>query len=183
VTPEDVRHHGRIDSLTLQPPIVVEREVTMNIDPPRFVDGDVLLLAGIAQRYQTGAAGANIPEQWQRFTGYLGGIRGQVGEVTYGVCYNSDDEGAMDYLCSVAVRDFADLPAEFTRLRLGPQRYVVFWHPQHVSAIRRTWNVIWNEWLPSSGHRAADAPLFERYDTRFNPRTGGGGVELWVPIE
>jgi AraC family transcriptional regulator len=28
-----------------------------------------------------------------------------------------------------------------------------------------------------------DAPFFERYDERFDPRTGMGDVEIWVPIK
>ena len=183
LTPEQIRSQGHVNNVPLQPAVVIERGHVMNIEPPRFVDGKVMLIAGIAQRYQAGEAGANIPEQWQRFTQYLGRIKGQVGEVTYGACYNTDDEGGMDYLSGVEVSDFATLPPEFTKLRLAPQRYVVFWHAGHISAIRGTWNVVWNEWMPNSGHRAAVAPLFERYDQRFNPRTGSGGVELWVPIE
>jgi len=183
LTPDAVRTQGHVNSMPLQPAIVFDRRTVMHIDAPRFVEGPVMLIAGIAQRYQTGEAGAAIPEQWQRFTGYLGSIEGQVGQATYGVCYNADDEGGMDYLSGVEVSNFAGLPPEFTRLRLTPQRYAVFFHSQHISAVRATWNAIWNEWLPASGHRAADAPLFERYDQRFNPRTGSGGVELWVPLE
>jgi AraC family transcriptional regulator len=36
--------------------------------------------------------------------------------------------------------------------------------------------------LPSSGFKAADAPSFERYDETFDPVTGDGGFEIWVPI-
>jgi len=182
-TPEAIREQRHLHDVSLLPAITLERGAPMTIDPPRFVETQAMLVAGIAERYQTGEAGARIPEQWQRFSGYLGGIHGQVGSVTYGVCYNTDDEGGMDYLCGAEVSDFGSLPATFSRLRLAPSRYAVFWHGQHVSAIRGTWNVIWNEWLPNSGHRAVDAPLFERYDERFNPRSGAGGVELWVPIE
>jgi len=28
----------------------------------------------------------------------------------------------------------------------------------------------------------ADAPTFERYDEKFDPATGNGGLEIWVPI-
>ena len=41
---------------------------------------------------------------------------------------------------------------------------------------------IFNDWLPTSGHRPADAPVFERYDDRFDSRTGHGGFEIWVPV-
>jgi AraC family transcriptional regulator len=44
-------------------------------------------------------------------------------------------------------------------------------------------SAIWSQWLPSSGHKFADAPFFERYDNRFDPRTGEGEVELWLPLE
>ena len=42
---------------------------------------------------------------------------------------------------------------------------------------------IFNDWLPGSGHVPADAPVFERYDERFDARTGMGGFEIWVPIK
>jgi AraC family transcriptional regulator len=56
-------------------------------------------------------------------------------------------------------------------------------HREHISTIRRTWNTIWNRWLPESGHEVADAPVFERYDEQFNPVTGMGGVGLWIPLK
>ena len=42
---------------------------------------------------------------------------------------------------------------------------------------------IFNDWMPKSGYQTADAPVFERYDERFNARTGMGGFEIWVPIK
>ena len=52
----------------------------------------------------------------------------------------------------------------------------------HISTIRRTINTIWNHWLPASGLKAADAPNFERYDENFDPLTGDGGLEIWIPV-
>ena len=62
------------------------------------------------------------------------------------------------------------------------QRYAVFTHADHVASIRRTVNAIWNQWLPASGLKAADAPNFERYDEAFDPATGNGGFEIWIPV-
>jgi AraC family transcriptional regulator len=45
-----------------------------------------------------------------------------------------------------------------------------------------TWRAFLETWLPASGLMAADAPDFERYDADFDPRTGMGGVEIWVPL-
>jgi len=48
---------------------------------------------------------------------------------------------------------------------------------------RRTWYTIWNKWLPESGYRAAEGPELERYGKEFDPRTGSGGFEIWIPIK
>ena len=66
--------------------------------------------------------------------------------------------------------------------RIPEQKYAVFTHSEHISTIRRTVNTIWNHWLPISGMKAADAPSFERYDEAFDPATGNGGLEIWVPV-
>jgi AraC family transcriptional regulator len=29
----------------------------------------------------------------------------------------------------------------------------------------------------------ADAPDFERYDRQFDPASGSGGVEIWLPLK
>ena len=63
------------------------------------------------------------------------------------------------------------------------QKYAVFTHRDHISTIRRTVNTIWNHWLPASGLKAADAPNFERYDENFDPLTGDGGLEIWMPVK
>ena len=108
--------------------------------------------------------------QWQRFVPYLGNISRQAGRDTFGVSYNGDDEGNFDYIAGVEVTDFSDLPAGFSRVRIGPQRYAVFSHREHISTIRRTIMTIWSKWLPESGHEVADAPNFERTATSSIPR-------------
>jgi AraC family transcriptional regulator len=53
----------------------------------------------------------------------------------------------------------------------------------HIAGIRSTIAAIWSKWFPESGHRALEAPTLERYGPAFDPKTGMGGVEIWVPIE
>jgi AraC family transcriptional regulator len=59
----------------------------------------------------------------------------------------------------------------------------VFQHPDHVSAIGNTIDKIWNHWVPQAGLKIASAPCFERYGEEFNPQTGMGGMEIWIPLE
>jgi AraC family transcriptional regulator len=181
VTPEAVRAATRIDHLMLQEPIVMDSTLLDTLPPPRFEIGRALLIAGVGDRFSHDN-GAGIPNLWQRFHHEVDGIPERVGKVAYGVCCNGDDSG-FDYIAGVEVSDFSGLPRAFNRARLSEQRYAVFTHADHVSTIRRTINTIFNEWLPASGFVIADAPLFERYDERFDPLTGNGGFEIWAPIK
>jgi AraC family transcriptional regulator len=103
--------------------------------------------------------------------------------VAYGVCCNADGAGNFDYIAGVEVSSFDQLPAELRRVRIPAQRYAVFTHRDHISTMRGTVYTIWNKWLPASGHDVADAPDFERYDERFDPLSGIGEVEIWLPLK
>ena len=160
----------------------MEENVRSDAPAVRFENGKVFFVAGIVQRY-TCETSAGIPSQWQRFLPHLGSIPGQVGHNTFGVHWNSDEEGNFDYLCGVEVSDFSRIPPELARVRIPAQKYAVFSHREHVSTIRTTWTTIWNRWLPESGHELVDAPDFERYGAEFDARSGSGLLELWVPIK
>jgi AraC family transcriptional regulator len=163
-------------------PIDMDETLLTPLEPPRFEDGKPFLVAGLSRRYSYETSTA-IPSQWQRFSPYFGKMPGQVGKVAYGVCYNVDPVGNFDYLCGVEVSDFSALSAELSRLQIEAQRYAVFTHREHISALRSTLNVIWTQWLPASGHVPANAPNFERYDERFDPVSGMGGLEIWLPLK
>jgi AraC family transcriptional regulator len=182
VTPETVRATTCLHQIKLQEPIVMDSTLLDHIKPPRFETGKPLLVAGVGERYNCEGAAA-IPGQWQRFHKCVENIPDRIGKVAYGVCCNGDDSGNFDYIAGVEVSDFSDLPREFSRVRIPEQRYAVFTHSEHISTIRRTVNTIWNHWLPASGMKAADAPNFERYDEKFDPLTGNGALEIWVPVK
>jgi AraC family transcriptional regulator len=181
-TPEQVRGRRSLDHLSLVEPLRMDKIAFVPLHGPRFEQAQAKLIAGFAERFQCENA-AGIPALWQRFQPHIGHLPHEVAHATYGICYNTDDAGNMDYIAGSEVTDYSDLPAEFQRLRVAAQRYAVFTHKDHVTTIRSTMHTIFSEWLPSSGHRLADAPVLERYDGRFNPRTGMGGFEIWVPLK
>jgi AraC family transcriptional regulator len=177
LTPEAVRERGSVEGLEIMEPKRMNQKMNESLEKPREAEGQALLIAGLGERYNV-ASNAGIPSQWQRFVPQMGSAR-----VTYGVCCNQDDEGNFDYICGIEVADFSKLPADWSRVRLSPQKYLVFTHKGHITGIQSTFNAIWNKALPESGFKAADAPLFERYDERFNGMTGFGDVEIWVPVK
>ncbi len=182
LTPEAVRERRHLDNLPLMEAIRMDATLIVTLNPPRFETGRTLLVAGLGERYRF-ETNHGIPLQWQRFVPYLGSIPGQVGNVTYGVCCNSDGAGNFEYIAGVEVSSFDELPGEFRRVRIPAQRYAVFTHRDHISTMRGTVYTIWNQWLPNSGYEVADAPDFERYDDRFDPQSGTGEVEIWLPLK
>jgi AraC family transcriptional regulator len=180
-TPDKVRAAATVANLVLMEPIKMDETANAKLQPPRMEDGGTLLIAGLGERYTFDNLAA-IPVLWQRFGPHIGHVPGQSGTVCYGACYNTDDTG-FDYIAGVEVRDFAALPGEYARLRISAQRYAVFTHQDHVSTLHGTFTAIFNEWFPASGLSPADAPVFERYDDRFDARTGQGGFEIWVPVK
>lgn len=182
MTPEAVRAATCASKLNLQEPILMDSTMTDNLAAPRFETAKAFLVAGLGERISCDN-GAVIPGLWHRFHQEVADIPARIGGVAYGVCCNGDDAGNFDYIAGVEVADYSDLPRRFARIRIPEQRYAVFTHADHVASIRRTVSTIWNHWLPASGLKAADAPNFERYDEKFDPRTGNGGFEIWVPVK
>ncbi|MDF0492487.1 helix-turn-helix domain-containing protein [Bradyrhizobium yuanmingense] len=180
-TPEAVRAAACVNQLRLQEPILMDSTMLDHLAPPRFETAKAFLVAGLAERISCDN-GAMIPGLWQRFNREVADIPARIGNIAYGVCCNGDDAGNFDYIAGLEVADFSDLPRRFGRIRIPEQRYAVFTHKDHVASIRRTVNTIWNQWLPASGLKAADAPNFERYDEKFDPATGNGGFEIWIPV-
>jgi AraC family transcriptional regulator len=182
ITPETVRTRRSLDNLELVEAIRMNTTLNIGLEPPRFENGKALLIAGLGERY-TFDTNQGIPAQWQRFKPYLGHITGQADGATYGVCCNFAPDGSFEYIAGVEVSSPGDLPKEFRTIRIAPQRYAVFEHRDHVSALRRTAHAIWNKWLPQSGHEAVEAPSFERYGAAFDPQAGTGAIEVWLPIK
>lgn len=182
VTPEQVRGQGCVHSLELVEPLTLSELTTIRLAEPEYVDRGPLLLVGLLEHYRDGDMSA-IPNQWQRFSPWLGNIPNQVPFVSYGVVFNGDDDGTTDYLTAMEVGDFSDVPGPLERLRLGAQRYAVWRYPGHITEIRGVWHTIWSEWVPGRVKTLTDAPFFELYPKSFDPITGEGGFEIWLPVE
>jgi AraC family transcriptional regulator len=155
----------------------------MDIQPSRFETGKPLLIAGLREHH-AGNPSQTIPPQWAKFKSYLGKIPGQIGQMSYGVSTHCTEAGHFDYLCGVEVNDASAIAAPFFTIEIPEQYYAVFQHREHISTIKDTYVAIWEKWLPTSGYQIAeDAPLFERYDQRFDPQTETGIVEIWIPLK
>ena len=182
LTPEQVRREGPLANFPFTPPLVMPSPPASDLSAPRFETLPSRRLAGLLQRYPC-ASPAGIPDQWRRFAPHLESLPNLNPPMAYGACYDFDADGWFNYLCSVEVQADAAVPPGLDTLSLDEQRYAVFAHRGHVAGIRGTMTAIWDQWLPPSGCEPAEAPTLERYGPEFNPATGLGGFEIWIPLK
>ena len=181
VTPETVRERRNLDELTLIAPLALKPGPELRLEPPRIVEGEATRVVGLAEHFSWETV-IKIPAQWQRFMAYFSAIPARLDRTPVGIGRATGDEGEFDYICGVEVARFGELPPELTQIEIPQRSYAVFQHRGHITALRETYVAIWNQALPTLGRVAADAPLIERHNPSFDPRTGEGGVALWIPL-
>jgi AraC family transcriptional regulator len=184
VTPDEVRKQGHTRNLLLLEPIRMDPARLNDLEPPRFETLPSMLFAGLQETYAYGGNAA-IPSLWQKFNAHFGHIAGQIGNVAYGICTHVEGETEkFRYMAAVGMADAGELPEGFSTLKIPAQRYAVFTHRGHVSGIPATMHKIFGTWWPTSGLEHGDLPdMFERYDERFDPYTGMGVTEIWLPVK
>jgi AraC family transcriptional regulator len=164
----------------------MKKSPAMQLEAPRIEHGNALRIAGLREHY-TSETMKNVLELWLRFGPHIGNIPGQVGRVAYGLCFNALSPDGIDYLAGIEVASSSGLPGEFSVAAIPAQKYAVFSHREHASKLRETLDAI-DKWLPGSGLEvvcgdAAAPNFFERYSEEFDPQTGMGGIEVWIPIK
>ena len=158
------------------------------LEPPRFEHRKPLLIAGL--RRHIGADGqSDIPLLWREFLQRRTALTGVVGLTAYGVVIHSaHGAGGVEYLAAVEVASLAGLPTGFDGMSIPAHQYAIFPHPGDVSTLKHTMMAIWNRWLPTSGrvlaHPDPGSPdMMEYYGEDFDPETGSGSIEVWLPIK
>lgn len=180
-TPEAVRERGSVDGLELLGPLELRPQADVRLDPPRFVDSPAVRVAGLSTRCSFDTTIA-IPAQWQRFMEIYPAIPHKRERIPIGVSYSADDDGQFEYLCGVEVDRFGVRTRGLVHLDIPPRQYAVFEHRGHVSTIYETYRCIWDDAMPATSRSVADAPVIERHNPTFDPRTGEGGLTLWIPL-
>ena len=157
--------------------------VPVKLAPPRIEAPGALLIAGLGRRFAFNDF-AGIPALWQEFHLH-GAIAGHKGRATYGVVAHVAVGGeSYFYVAGVEVSDVSDMDPGLMAIRLPAQRWAVFSHEGHITTIVSTIHAVFSQALPAAGLTAGDMPdLLERYDESFDPATGEGGFEIWVPIK
>ncbi len=181
-TPEAVRERASTSGLDLTRPVDLTETRSRALPPCRIVDEPRILAVGLNETFPCGPSFA-ITRLWQRFVPYMEAIPATKEAMPVGITHNFSDEGGFDYLAALEVSRFGDIPRELTQIDIPARRYAVFTHAGRVSRIYETFRAIWDEVLPGMNVKPADAPALERHLPAFDPMTGEGGVDVWIPLE
>ena len=180
-TPKAVRRRRSTEGLTLTPTIQLDERDRVSVPAPAFRQEGPLLAVGLSERRAFGDVKA-ITALWRRFGPEVAAIDNKAHPRPIGILALAGEWGEFEYACAVLVRDFSTAPSHLARLSVPAQRYAVFPHAGHVSTVGRTYDAILNDWLPGVGRTLADGPSLEWHSDRFDPMTGEGGLEIWLPV-
>lgn len=84
----------------------------------------------------------------------------------------------------LAVKTIDDIPEGMTYKKVPAHKYAKFTHKGPISNIMETYNHIYNEWLPNSGHEYDwQACEVEWYDNRFKIDEADSEFDIYIPIK
>jgi AraC family transcriptional regulator len=182
VTPEELRKHGALERLNLEEIFVMNSEQRALLAAPEFRSVGEQLFVGLGVPRRIGDS-AKIPTQWREFmSGPYQQIAHKLEQPPIGITLPGDSEEAFLYVCAAQVLRFGAKPQSLVELTVEPAQYAVFAHHAHVSELPQTYRAIWNDWFPASGRSPKKAASLEHHNASFDPRTGEGGVTVWIAL-
>jgi AraC family transcriptional regulator len=129
-----------------------------------------------------------ISELWMRFVPRMHEIKHRR-SYDLGLCMSVHPQIQMKagdkfvYVAAVPVEKVDEIPEGMVLCEIPEATYARFTHKGPILDIKHTVEYIWGTWVPQSGYELRDTPDFELYDERFDPKTGTGEVDIYVPIK
>jgi predicted transcriptional regulator YdeE/DNA-binding transcriptional MerR regulator len=154
---------------------------------PKIITKPGFTLVGL--RYFGKNENMEISHHWERFNQRmreLGGLPNETGDAAIGLCITPEDEpidGAFEYVAGLPVTKAEDVPEDFVVRHVPEHTYAVFAHKGDLPSLPKTYEYIYETWLPQSGYRLADKIDFEYYDADFKDFAPESIFYIYVPIE
>jgi len=150
---------------------------------PEIITRPELKVLGIASSYQ--GDDLDIDTLWSAFRPFVGQITNRVGSDAFGIYekYQESESGVgFNYVCSVEVTDFDNVPKGMTTRTIPEHEYAVFKHDGDLSSLPETFKYIWGSWLPKSNYEYVEKPDFELYTPGTQPNDPSKVLFLYIPI-
>jgi predicted transcriptional regulator YdeE/DNA-binding transcriptional MerR regulator len=153
---------------------------------PKIVTKPGFTIMGI--RYFGKNENQEIPAMWGKYNKRieeLGGPPYFTGEACIGLCITPDDASAEDgfeYVAGFTVDKVKDVPEDFVVRQVPEYTYAVFTHKGDLPSLGKTYEYIYETWLPQSGYKLATKMDFEYYDDDFKDFAPDSIFYIYIPI-
>ncbi|HEY71116.1 MAG TPA: AraC family transcriptional regulator [Anaerolineae bacterium] len=109
-----------------------------------------------------------VPKLWEAFIPRMNEVPNRTeSKISFGVMDNYDEEtGEFDYIAGVAVDSDKSIPDGMVSHTVPEQTYAVF--RCTLPTLHPTFQHIYQEWLPESGHERSKGPELEIYNEEFH---------------
>jgi predicted transcriptional regulator YdeE/DNA-binding transcriptional MerR regulator len=187
----DHEHPDSSAVIEIQRPVIKAtdyfQELEKNEMEPTIKTKPAFILVGL--RYYGKNEHQEISELWselnQRISA-LGGLKYETGEAAIGLCTVNNEEtndGSFEYVAGFPVTKAEDMPQGFVVRHVPEYTYAIFAHKGDLKSLGKTYEYIYESWLPQSGFQLADKIDFEYYDKDFKDFAPDSVFYIYLPIK
>jgi AraC family transcriptional regulator len=154
---------------------------------PKFMTKPGFTVLGL--RYFGKNEHGEISKMWGRFNqqvATLGGLPYETGEAAIGLCITPvepSEDGAFEYVAGFPVSNVEAIPEGFVVREVPEYTYAVFAHRGDLASLGKTYEYIYEVWLPQSGYQMAAKIDFEYYDQDFKDFAPDSVFYIYIPVE
>ncbi|MBU2996074.1 GyrI-like domain-containing protein [Cellulophaga baltica] len=125
-------------------------------------------------------------ELWKSFMPLKKLIKNTVGTDLYSIQkYPVNFNPQMNFTkwATIEVADFDNVPDNLEKYTLVGGLYAVFIHKGLASDFQKTFQYIFNEWLPNSEYKIDDREHFEVLGAKYSTDDPNSEEEVWIPVQ
>jgi predicted transcriptional regulator YdeE/DNA-binding transcriptional MerR regulator len=162
-------------------------QLEVQLMEPKIITKPAFTLMGL--RYFGKNEKGEIAETWDAFNqrvAALGGLPHETGDAAIGLCITPEDapsDGAFEYVAGFPVSKVEEIPGGFVLREVPEHTYAVFAHRGDLASLGKTYEYIYEVWLPQSGYTLAAKIDFEYYDQDFKDFAPDSVFYIYLPIE
>lgn len=131
-----------------------------------------------------------VRELWQGFRPRVGEIADRLGSDFFSIQHYPEDFKMADFrpttefdkLAAVEVSSYDKIPEDMESYELAGGKYAVFIHHGPASAFAKTFQYIYNVWIPNSEYELDKRDQFEILGPNYRPDDPDAEEEVWIPI-
>ena len=152
---------------------------------PKIVKMEEMIIVGLQARMSM--TNMTIPKLWKDFTPREDEVQNLVNpEQFWGVSFDMEQkEGTSEfsYMVGRQAKNTENIPEGMSFHIVEARMYAVFSHKGPVENLEKTYQYIYQEWLPKSGHKPVMNDELELYDDRFKYGEPDSEMFIYVPIK